>query len=59
MGKLKFALLGNFHPCFVLRASMNQTMGIHSFNFSSVLRAAIKYELAFRQQVYLECNIVV
>ena len=30
----------------VLRASVNQTMGIHSFNFSSVLRAACKYELA-------------
>ena len=34
-------------PCSVLRASMNRTMGIHSFNFSSVLRAACKYELAF------------
>ena len=82
MGKLKYALLGNFRPCCGLRAaccvlraaccvlraaccvlraaccvlraaccvpraSMNQTMGIHSFNFSTVLRAACKYELAF------------
>ena len=34
--------------CSVLRASMNQPMGIYSFNFSSVLRAACKYELAFK-----------
>ena len=51
MGKLKYALLENFHPCCVLRASVNQTMGIHSFYFSSVLRAACKYELAFSLQI--------
>ena len=30
--------------CCVLRVSTNRTMGIHSFNFSSVLPAACKYE---------------
>ena len=52
MGKLKYALLGNFHPCSVLRASVNQTMGIHLINFSSVLRAACKYELALIYLMY-------
>ena len=59
MEKLKFAQLSIFirAPCFVLRAacsvlraSMNRTMRIDSFNFSSVLRAACtqKYELALK-----------
>ena len=34
--------------CCVLRACVNGTMGIHSFNLLSVLRAAWKYELALR-----------
>ena len=35
-------------PCSVLRAACKceSNKGIHSFNFSSVLRAAYKYELA-------------
>ena len=37
IGKLKFALLGNFHPC-------------------SVLRAAYKYELAFKLEIVNKIN---
>ena len=42
---LKFVQLSIFirASCCVLRLSMNRTMGIHSFNFSFVLRAACKY----------------
>ena len=40
-------------PCCVLRAACKceSTKGIHSFNFSSVLRAACKYELALTRKL--------
>ena len=57
MGKLKFSLLWNFHPCSVIRASINQTMKIHSINFSSVLRAACKYELALISRLVHEARV--
>ena len=56
MGKLKFLQLPFFirAACCVPRACVNGTMGIHSFNFSCVLRAAWKYELAFTRALYIE-----
>ena len=52
MGKLEFPQLSffiraaccvPFRACCVLRACVNGTMGIHSFNFSSVLRGSMNW----------------